>query len=651
MQMTDLDQQILYYIIQSNGPISGKTVAYLCDVSVNTVRKEIKFINDQISKCGCFIDAQASVGYSINITDEKKGKEYIEETITNWRRSSYLNIVTMSRVYEIVRRLLVASEYLTPEKLSFEMYCSPSTMLRELDQVKEYLQQYHIELKNKRGYGFYLAQNEWLRRLCILDQRKVFAHLTEEKQQREQKFMYQTHSMHKERRKLIEVIQKVIENTDYAAPHLYLVKLAGYIILNRTRKNESVGFKFTKQQIEKAKNSHIFELARKIYDALPAEYAVSAGEMEILSLTMLMICAQTIRSRNDVPEAEEYEKHMADAVEFTRHISQKYPCGYMFSQKNLEQFACFFYHIHCCVFFDVIMEDCERLSAVIQYGLSSADYCGELRRFYLKKYHINLPEYEILTAFYILNESSIEHNSRKKQLKMVVASISGIERARNIGKNIYKTYTDYEIESTEAEFCELKKIDWSKYELLVIDDIPSNYHLPDAVPSTVMVDVFRERRITGLDCYFRKYVQKECETLLTPEHFRHTSLKSKQEVFGYLADMFSDEENRASFIESIEENDKSLNMERANKIVFITCARNSSSKAEIAVLFNKITFVWNYNKIRIFIYYSYGKPDGSLHASQALTIINHIRERLLRIQPESLVEFNNGTYDQLMSIF
>lgn len=651
MQMTDLDQQILYCIIQSNGPISGKTVAYLCDVSVNTVRKEIKFINDQISKCGCFIDAQASVGYSIYTTDEKEGKEYIEKTVTNWRRNSYLNIVTMSRVYEIVRRLLVTSEYLTPEKLSFEMYCSPSTMLRELNQVKEYLQQYHLELKNKRGYGFYLAQDEWLKRLCILDQRKVFSQLTGEKQQREQKFMYQTYSMHKERRRLIEIIQRVIEDTDYAVPHLYLIKLAGYIILNRTRKNESNGFKFTEQQVEKAKNSPVYKLAHKIYAALPAEYAASAGEMEILSLTMLMICTQSISSREDVPDAQEYEKHLADAIEFTTHISQKYPCGYMFSQKNLEHFAYFFYHIHCCVFFDVIMEDCERLSAVMQYGLSSADYCGELRRLYLKKYHINLPEYEILSAFYLLNEASMEHNSGKKQLKMVVASVSGIDRARNIGKNINRTYTDYEIESVEAEFCELKKIDWSRYDLLVIDDVPNNYHFPDAVPSIATVDVFREQRITGLEGYFRKYIQKECGTLLTPEHFRHTSLESKQEVFGYLAEMFSDEENRAAFIEDLEENDKTLNMERANKIVFITCARNSSSKAEIAVLFNKTTFVWNYNKIRIFIYYSYGKPDGSLHASQDLTIINHIRERLLRIQPEKLVELNNGTYDQLMSIF
>lgn len=73
-------------------------------------------------------------------------------------------------------KLLTASSYTTIDSLMNSLYCSKSTVLRTLDSTQLILDQFHLDLKNKRNYGLYIEGTEWSKRICLIFMHKVFVH-------------------------------------------------------------------------------------------------------------------------------------------------------------------------------------------------------------------------------------------------------------------------------------------------------------------------------------------------------------------------------------------------------------------------------------------------------------------------------------------
>ena len=53
--LNHLDRKILKYIMEEKHPVSNKELALSCNVAINTIRKEIALINEEMEKHGVSI--------------------------------------------------------------------------------------------------------------------------------------------------------------------------------------------------------------------------------------------------------------------------------------------------------------------------------------------------------------------------------------------------------------------------------------------------------------------------------------------------------------------------------------------------------------------------------------------------------------------
>jgi transcriptional antiterminator len=131
------DETILERLLNAKEPISGKELSKLCGAAVNTVRKEIDLINEEISAHGLLIRSKLAVGFYIEITDPELAGAYTDNWLAHLRRTRDAGLIYSPRAYYLTRRLLSADRGLSIEGLCQELYYSKSALNKELKQVRD----------------------------------------------------------------------------------------------------------------------------------------------------------------------------------------------------------------------------------------------------------------------------------------------------------------------------------------------------------------------------------------------------------------------------------------------------------------------------------------------------------------------------------
>ncbi len=150
--LTDLDRTILQCVMESEQPVANRVLAIQCGAAVNTIRKEIKLLNGEIEgQYGVRVASKASVGNYLEVVDSAKAKRNLGKLCTFFRRSDRIHIHENPQVYYLVRRCLCSDGSLTVESLCRELYCSRSTLLRDLNTVRKIIGRFHLTLSNGRG--------------------------------------------------------------------------------------------------------------------------------------------------------------------------------------------------------------------------------------------------------------------------------------------------------------------------------------------------------------------------------------------------------------------------------------------------------------------------------------------------------------------
>ena len=164
MMLNELGKTLLQQIAACHDYISSEELSKICNVSINTIRKEIDLINDYLRGHGCFIDTKIASGYCLTMVQPEQAQPFLAQILKEFRQFRYLNYSEFSTAYTIAMKLLTASSYTTIDSLMNSLYCSKSTVLRTLDSTQLILDQFHLDLKNKRNYGLYIEGTEWSKR-------------------------------------------------------------------------------------------------------------------------------------------------------------------------------------------------------------------------------------------------------------------------------------------------------------------------------------------------------------------------------------------------------------------------------------------------------------------------------------------------------
>lgn len=650
--LTDIDQEVFKQIVQADDFISSLNLSTICNVSINTIRKTVDNINIFLCDKGCYIDSKISSGYRLQITDPDIAIEFIQQTLAEIDRFHYLDVNNLSSAYIILEKLLTTNDYISVEKLTNSMYCSKSTILRIMENVKLIAASYHLQLKSKRNYGFYIEGSEWMIRNCLIFLEKAAFHSNNAHLKYDSldfKLMNNNELQTVIRDNIILSINK-LSAKEIQLPSLNAHKIFDFIILSHTRKRFINNMGFTQEMIQKAKNLPTYSIARNIYENLPERFRQDSDEKDYVSLSALLACCMVIQDINVIP-INELEKIKIETEEMIEFIQKYYDIKECFNDDFKRLFYCYYYSLGIKTTFNYV-SDAEGLAPSIRLGLLTSDVCSYFALFYKLKHNITIKETDLIEAYYIFNFVLINSSATidyKKTTAAIVAR-SGYYEAYNLRYRLLKIFPNRFERLDCFEHSEIYSNNIKDYDLLITNyRFNLNISLPINAKEIVIIgkNIHDPNSFSAINDYFKSLIITEAKKYLSEDNIIHSSFKSKEEVYQAIYQMHKDEVgSKDSFINDLRQRDSFISFEKENNIVMISPLAYKMNSSFIEVFINDQPITWKQNKDIIFIFYNRG--TGS---KKEITITSYLLKQFIHQHPFFINTMHNKTYKEIIRSF
>lgn len=634
--LTELDHKILQTVFEEGEPISSKKLAMRCGVAVNTVRKEIALLNQEIEKQGLRIEMKSSVGAYPVILDTERALPYVNQLRILYVRSLHLEKQYSAQVYALARRCLCAAgNGLTVEKLCDEFFSSRSTILRELGDVREILERFHLQLRNRRSkLGLTVEGSEWDIRQCLVLQHKVYMIQSNGDMIKQppatafRSLFFMDEDIYSEISSL--VLNHLQNQTRFSLPPIHTPKLSNMLLLCLSRRKFAGKLSFSPEQMALVQSTPEYRFIEELLPKLPERLRPCLREEELVSLTVILL--------GFGERTGGHQEYLEETEELITNLTNLF--GYDpsdFDELFRQDFSCYLSQLESRRVFG-LRNDPEPIGQVRHLGITTANMCLAFARFYKQKHGIALKQGDSMGCFYILNRA-ISHNLYcYNAQRVLVISEYGLGCARAIAEKLLSRYGP-----------DIKKIDARSYNGLpskleehwdlLVTDMPeqklSRYVPRCSIP--VLTAEFRLFEIQNehMDAYLAQTKQQEQLKIIDSSSFHRTDLKSKEEVFSFLEQLLDGTDALAGLSplsDYLRENDSLMDMERRNGVVFLPVFTAVPCRSRVTVLLNRTPFLWNQKKADIFVCCVYSR---FLHDSRVMASILH---KFIYMTPETKQE-------------
>ncbi len=158
--MLGIRQQELFDLMDQNEFRSATYFSKQLNVSLKTVRNDIKKLDCALRKYGSKIESKAHYGYRLVIVDQEAFKNLLSEvntknTLADYDRNTYL-----------LRLLLMRGDFIKIEELCSQLYVSRTSITNSIRQIERILEQYSLSCIRKPSQGIRIEGEEFdIRRL------------------------------------------------------------------------------------------------------------------------------------------------------------------------------------------------------------------------------------------------------------------------------------------------------------------------------------------------------------------------------------------------------------------------------------------------------------------------------------------------------
>ncbi len=645
--ISELDKNILQKIITSDSYLSGSFLSQLCNVSINTIRKEIDIINDYLKDHGCHIETKIAMGYNLIITDPETANPFIEQLLQDIRCFRYLNLSEYANAYYILRQLLITNDYLTVDSFTEALYCSKSTILRTLDRVRDYLSLFHLELKSRRNYGIRIEGNEWNRRVCLLFQHKVYIHNLDQSEREpkfEAAFLMNSEFPQKIRKSILDYFAS---HNEVSLPNIDFAKIFNLILLQKTRRNCSEKQTFSPKQLAAAENSPMLPIAQGIICHLPRYFKEDLHPNDLLTLTMILSACQTMDDSSKIQEKDRQECK-AEVQKMLHFFSLYFDISGLFDPLFHEDFACYLYSLKLRLLFEIPADE-EMIAPQTKLGLFTNDLCALFALFFYHHHGILLHESDLTGAYSIINRSLYENQMFYDKKRVIVASRYGLYFAKNLARRIWDSFPGKFLSVSPVEYTDLFSLDWDQVDLLATDVRDANLPQPKSIP-LINIQFFRTNNdLKPLNSYLSNQLRKNALAIFTEECLHKGNFQTKEEIYHEFYSFFQEEVgDYERFIRDLTLRDSFISFEREKGLVLITPLAIRLAHPVFHVLVNHKPLIWNQQRSSVFIFYQQG--DGSHRNTQLISFLlkqflhqsdNMINSMVLKSYREIIKEFHN----------
>ena len=161
--LTKRNIKLLKILYDAGDYISSIRLADELDISIRTVKSEIKSINAIISLTNSFIISKYGKGYLLKLSNQ------FDKSLVEGKRFNHFFDSNQDRIIYILRKLLLADNYIKIEKLADDLYISRGLLTKILKYVRSQLIRFRLSIVNKPNYGILIKGNEKDKRLAISD--------------------------------------------------------------------------------------------------------------------------------------------------------------------------------------------------------------------------------------------------------------------------------------------------------------------------------------------------------------------------------------------------------------------------------------------------------------------------------------------------
>lgn len=608
--LSEIDKEIFREIILSDGYVSSINLATICNVSINTIRKSVDNINDFLSDKYCYIDSKISSGYCLVFTNKEKAIDFIDQAIDNIERFRYLDASNLSSAYRIVFLLFSSSNCVSVDKIANYLYCSRSTVVRILDNVKIILKKFSLELKNKRNDGFYIEGNEFSKRNCLSFLEKVYKHTELDFQKSIYDDLFFNNKL---RTKIKNTVLSITSNHDDLPFHIvnsYNHSITNWIIISNIRRKYKSDLRFSQNFVDKAKSLMSYNLAKEIYAALNFIDTSEIDEIDYIALSAVIFCCSSFSDLSAI-DSNTLKLLKEETDQFVSFLNDYYALDDYFPDEFYKQFYLYLYSLSYKKTFNYIFDD-EHIFPSIRMGLFSSDMLAIFALFIKVKHNIILQENDLIDAYFILNTAAITSNNKismNYDINGAVVARKGRFQGENIKARINFKYNNIFKKLDVLEYSQVFNKSINNYDLLLVNFDTSHNDISDYYNNDIIKidNIHSNNMLNKLSYYIKNKNAQMALSIFTEENFHHCDFKSKQEVFlqiyQYVKDLVGSKE---SFINDLFQRDNFVTFEKNNGIVMICPLAYKFEKPMFHLFVNKNPISWKNKKNTIFIFYSRG---------------------------------------------
>ncbi|NCB32581.1 MAG: hypothetical protein EOM64_01645 [Erysipelotrichia bacterium] len=641
--ITELGKRILECLIIHDDVVSGQKISSFCSASINTIRKEIPSLNNELSDNGCEVESRTSLGYTLVLHDRKKANPYLARMLKQIKRFSYLNLGEYSRAYFVLRFLLSTLETYSIDRLADEMFCSKSTIMREIPKMQMILDNFHLILKNQRFAGLSIEGSEFNKRMVLLYLEKTFRSLPVDERAKESQFstallMNIDPDLPEKLRTVL--LQQLSKSEKVYLPYLYTPKVINYILFARSRSYLRDSISFTDEQLEKAKDDIVYPFAEQLFSAAPQIISNDINETDCIIISMLIQTYRSIAKSDEIPSSE-YQDNLKEAHAAIEFIMKRYDISNYIDDKLYDDIAFYLYTISRSLLYEICL-DKEILTPSFDTGLLSTDLCVEFGKYYTVVHHIKLPEVLIMGAYYIFNRAAMAHSYFPYKQRVCISSIYGLNYSDDIAEHLMQKYGKYISSITTVTYSHSESSDREKYDVILTDALIQNTVSNCPV---IPLDFLRSPENNRIFSDYIEQINLSFSLHCFPEsNFIHADCATKEDVYAAIYDhVKNDITNRDDFLKDLPMKDFYVNSERSNGMAMISSLNYSFPKPAIYLFVNKNEILWNQKLCKYFLFYTTG--SGS---NEDIYNISFFLKKLVHCQSDQLNQAMDEGYQSLV---
>lgn len=590
MTFTRRQRMLLMELIKQDDFLTSKQLSLYANVSIRTIKSEVKRINEILEVYDIFIESKTGVGYIMNTVGKKEIAD-INDFLDDLGYDPNVFVVESmeERIVYIANRLLDNEMYIKSEVLADELFISTSTLSHDLKQVKYIFQNYDLKISSKPYKGIRIIGKEKNIRNCI-----DFLNF----KNKEKRLMRTSYDENANRwiEYFVETLTVIADTYEFPYPSycFYDIAVQTYITFFRVSKGFHIDYEQYSGSIlaKKMTSQYLQKLCEK--------WGISMGASEVMRMECMIDTLYVLAEdhENDTECTLLLESALQDInATYSYDFEQEFHLLPSLKQHMKQLIKRCQYEVRIYnPLADCILKD---------YFLS-VDFANVLARKLEEHFHftISLDEFSYLVLYFNV---TVYAQSKMKEKALYIYCPSSRAEEQLIYEEVRRLFKEIVL---KIEVVSKEQLDNMKYNGL--DIFITNVSLPPCVPNYVQrieADLnykleFISKILIQLNEQVKGYFNLK-ELLSEDMFYINKAIASKEEYYEFLFDSLCDamvmDYGEANYLyEKVEK----LGQEVGNHVVFVR-SQNKFVMPFIHITFVKDLFYWDTGYVKVIIFINF----------------------------------------------